>query len=121
MCKVVINKCFGGFGLSDTGMEYYLKLKGINYGTSQTQQFFSAKDTKSFWRDGNVGNNSDYLHDRDIPRDDPALIQTVEDLGAESYGFCSQLTIVEIPDDVEWLIEEYDGNEWVAEKHRTWG
>ena len=22
--------------------------------------------------------------------------------------------------DVEWYIEEYDGQEWVAEKHRTW-
>ena len=28
--------------------------------------------------------------------------------------------IVEIPADVEWQIQEYDGMEWVAEKHRTW-
>ena len=34
---------------------------------------------------------------------------------------CSTLKIIEIPDDVDWIIEEYDGNEWVAEKHRTWG
>jgi hypothetical protein len=27
---------------------------------------------------------------------------------------------VDIPDDVKWEIEEYDGNEWVAEVHRTW-
>jgi hypothetical protein len=30
------------------------------------------------------------------------------------------LAIVEIPDDVQWIIEENDGMEWVAEKHRTW-
>jgi len=30
------------------------------------------------------------------------------------------LAIVEIPDDVEYTIEEYDGNEHVAEAHRTW-
>jgi len=30
------------------------------------------------------------------------------------------LKIVDIPDGVEWEIEEYDGMEWVAEKHRTW-
>jgi hypothetical protein len=28
--------------------------------------------------------------------------------------------VIEIPDDVEWEVEEYDGLEWVAEKHRTW-
>ena len=27
---------------------------------------------------------------------------------------------VEIPDDVEWQIEEYDGTEHISEKHRTW-
>jgi hypothetical protein len=27
---------------------------------------------------------------------------------------------VDIPDDVNWYIEEYDGNEHVAERHRTW-
>lgn len=36
-----------------------------------------------------------------------------------SGGFAS-LKIVEIPDDVEWEICEYDGLEWVAEKHRKW-
>jgi len=28
--------------------------------------------------------------------------------------------VVEIPDDIEFVIEEYDGIEWVAEKHRVW-
>lgn len=30
------------------------------------------------------------------------------------------LILEDIPDDVEWEIEEYDGLEWVSEKHRTW-
>jgi len=30
------------------------------------------------------------------------------------------LKIVEIPDDVDWEINEDDGSEWIAEKHRTW-
>jgi hypothetical protein len=37
-----------------------------------------------------------------------------------SFGSFSELKIVNIPDDVEFQIEEYDGNEWVAEKHRVW-
>jgi hypothetical protein len=27
---------------------------------------------------------------------------------------------VEIPDNVEWEIMEYDGTEYIAEKHRKW-
>ena len=32
----------------------------------------------------------------------------------------AQLKIVEIPDDVKWIVEEYDGIELIAEVHRTW-
>ena len=60
------------------------------------------------------------FYDRDIPRDDSALIQVVEEMGEAANGSCAALKIVDIPDDVDWYIEEYDGNEWVAERHRTW-
>ena len=55
----------------------------------------------------------------EIARNDPILIQTVEELGTE--GFAAKLRIIEIPDGIAWQIEEFDGYEWVAEKHRTWG
>lgn len=56
-----------------------------------------------------------------IPRNDPDLIRAIELVGSEnSTGFCSDIKIVEIPDDVDWVIQEYDGLEWVAERHRTW-
>jgi hypothetical protein len=41
-------------------------------------------------------------------------------MGTNANGMYSKLKIVEIPGDVDWEIGEYDGNEWVAEKHRTW-
>lgn len=56
----------------------------------------------------------------DIERNDPRLIQIVEELGEDAAGYGAMLKIVEIQDDVEWEIDEYDGSEWVAEKHRTW-
>ena len=58
---------------------------------------------------------------RYIPRNDPDLVKVVELLGEECNTRFSNLIVIEIPDDVEWVIEEYDGNEWVSEKHRTWG
>jgi hypothetical protein len=48
------------------------------------------------------------------------LVQIVRELGAEADSKFANLKIVEIPADVEWEIGEYDGREWVAEKHRTW-
>ena len=33
----------------------------------------------------------------------------------------AELKIVDIPDGVNWEVEEYDGNEWIAETHRRWG
>ena len=64
-----------------------------------------------------LGIESEY----DISRDDPELIKYVETLKEEANGNCAKLKIIEIPDDVEYVIEEYDGAEWIAEKHRTWG
>ena len=58
--------------------------------------------------------------DRDVDRDDPVLVQVVKEMGANAGGRFAALKIVEIPADVDWQIEEYDGMEWVAEKHRTW-
>ena len=93
MIKVVINEDFGGFGLSDEAEALYKERKGIT--------------------------DPDWWY-RDIPRDDPILIQIIEDMGIKADGTFASLKIVEVPDDVNWYIGEYDGREWVAELHRTW-
>jgi hypothetical protein len=90
---VVINTCYGGFGLSERAVREYKAMAGII---------------------------DDKWYERDIPRDDPYLIKIVRDLGMTANGAHANLKIIEVPPDVEWQIEEYDGNEWVAEKHRTW-
>ena len=55
-----------------------------------------------------------------MKRDDPDLINVVEKLGESANGDFANLEIVEIPDDVEWEIDEYDGMESVDEVHRSW-
>ena len=90
---VVINTCYGGFGLSDRAILKYKEMSGIT---------------------------DPEFYDRDISRDDPYLVKIVRDMGMAANGTHANLKIVEVPGDISWDIEEYDGNEWVAEKHRTW-
>lgn len=61
------------------------------------------------------------LPSRPDDRSDPDLIAVVKKLGKKASGACADLKIVQIPDGVDYLIDEYDGLEHIAEKHRTWG
>ena len=112
MTRVVINKCFGGFRLSDAAVLRYGELAGLNL-VSIDKGYFNQ------WYIDSVDDEK-YFSCYDIPRDDPKLIQVVEELGESSWGSCAQLKIIEIPDNIKWEIEEYDGQEWVSEVHRTW-
>ena len=88
--KVVINRCYGGFGLSDEALSIY-----------------------------HIETNSD-THPYEIFRGDPVLVRIVEEMGSGSWSRFSELKVVEIPDGVEWTVQEHDGMEWIAEVHRTW-
>lgn len=60
------------------------------------------------------------VSDYDFIRDDPDLVEIVEELGHRSWGHDACLKVVEIPDSVNWKIVEYEGDEHIAEIHRTW-
>lgn len=114
MKEVVINACHGGFALS---RKAFLRLRELGQ-----KDALIEPDIGEMWADGS-GPRNDFLGDHfcsGIPRDDPLLIQVVRKLKKEANGQFACLKIVKIPDDVEWEIEEYDGLEWVAEKHRVW-
>lgn len=113
--RIVINRCYGGFGLSREAILLYLDLTGTPYTLKpQPDRDTQTRLGDQIYVDGIV------FWAADIPRDDPALVATVRRLGSKANGFHAKLKIVEVPPGIEWDIEDYDGNEWVAEKHRTW-
>ena len=110
MKKIVINNDWGGFSLTDEQMEQYNNLSGLGL------VFTPAKESSWAYAGSWHTASGEYFSDRDIDRDDPHLVAVVEGLDGEDHS----LKVVEIPDDVKWHIAEQDGNEWVAEDHRTW-
>ena len=56
----------------------------------------------------------------DIDRSDKDLVSIVKEFGNTASGRSSELKIVEIPDDVDWEVSEYNGMEIIDEKHRSW-
>jgi hypothetical protein len=112
---IVINECHGGFGLSRDAEIAWLERSRIPY------TIVPRDDRHSTDRWGpHILVNNTHWYSRDIPRDDPVLVSLVQELGKASWGEHARLKIIRIPADVEWQINEYDGNEWVAEAHRTW-
>ncbi len=112
--KIVINACHGGFGLSYCGRLAYLVVSNTPYHVRYNRDPDWLEDCPAVWVAGQP------MEDRLIARDDPALVWVVEHMGKIANSRFANLKIVEIPWDVDWVIKEYDGNEWVAERHRTW-
>lgn len=107
--KVVINTDYGGFNLSGEAFAIIARANGWTRCTDDYGYDYLLDDQ---------GNRVEYW---EIPRNNPGLVAAVETLGSkEAGGMYAALKIVEIPDDVDWYIEEYDGKEWIAERHRTW-
>lgn len=128
--KIVINKCWGGFGLSKKAVMRLHKL-GCKHVEEQTrEQFFGnstiddtiEKQDKTLKMLQMPMKNDIILSDehRSDNRSCPFLVKVVEEMGEKASGEHSNLKIIEIPDDIKYTLEDYDGMEHIAEKHRTW-
>lgn len=111
--KVVINRCYGGFGVSTAAVQ---RLRKLGEPSALKEVLKGEK-----YPDGQKNTHDFDSWCRDIPRNSPLLLQVLEELGEAAQGSYSKLDVVEVPDDASWEIAEYDGMEHVAEKHRTWG
>lgn len=116
--KVAINTDFGGFGLSDAAFEKLLDRKGVPFEKSKNDRYGMV----NYYQPGHLDENDYYISPYEFygDRADPDLIAVIEEFGSRADSNYSSLKIVEIPDDVDWFIDEYDGRETIHEKHRTW-
>lgn len=138
--KVAINACYGGFSLSKEAirMLYKMGCKYVHkmspeqyYGIGWATRFEEDKKSDSEYNPVIEGDSiivedirGFYSIDTDeceySPRADKMVIEVIEKLGDKANGMCAKIKIVEIPDGVNWTIDEYDGMESIHEKHREW-
>jgi hypothetical protein len=112
--KIVINSCFGGFGLSKAAL-YELYLKGsplVEDVHNLTGGNYNPKDEVIPFNDFSASFN-EYSHKL---RCHPDLVEIVEKLGEKASGMCADLNVVEIPDGIDWIITDYDGIETIGTK-----
>lgn len=146
MAKVVINGCYGGFGVSGAlflraikkGYTDMFTVKLVDTPEMQHEHDWAINgaqtDRHSAELDG-IWSNGTYAYDPAKQllyslndhgyslRTNAHLIELVEEMRAEEVnpsGDCASIYVVEIPDDVKWYISEYDGSETVEEEHRSW-
>lgn len=116
--KIAINKCYGGFGLSDEALE-----KLIEYGVPYFKSYKEVQNKDGLYiydagsSFGKYFTNLDYYENRT----NELMIKVIEEIGeAKASGRFASIEIVSVPDDVEWFIDDYDGIESIHEKHRNW-
>ncbi len=115
--KVVINSCWGGFGLSREALHWLREHKhaGAQAEIDIGEPWDPAKPAVV---------RASYLDSflSEIDRADPLVIQCIKELGAKkARAPLAELRVVSIPDDVKYEINNYDGRESIHEKHRSWG
>ena len=120
--KVVINRCFGGFSLSDEAIEKCIEY-GMTVASSYEADNYKECDfvqTNENWCQYYPAKH--YYSDPEF-RSHPTIIKVIEELGYEkASGLHAKLDIVDIPFDSTsgWYIHDYDGRECINEQHQSW-
>ena len=134
--KVVVNRCYGGFGISiKAQLEIHQRGGCPHQKIEPRSQYFGGDSWKGFYKSEKEYQeqhlkmceiaqvNGEILYDehRDYEnRTCPKLIEVVEELKEKAFGQHAELEVVEIPDDVKYEIDDYDGIETIHEEHRSW-
>lgn len=100
--KIAYNACYGGFGLSKEAVERYCEIKGWTIEPSANK--WTRKITDKY------GERVSF-YAGDLKRDDPVLIQVIEELGDKADGRFAELRLIEVEAGTLYRIDEYDGRE----------
>lgn len=137
--KIAINKCYGGFTLSDKAIEMIMKRKGLKCYRYKQTKFDHSDGVDEYTRLDDYSPSSfiryctvdlgekvekipyeNLWYYEELERTDDDLISVIEELGDEASGTYGRVVVIEIPNDVDWEIDDYDGWESIHEKHRVW-
>lgn len=111
--KIVKNTTYGGFGVSEAAIR---RLRELGQAEALAETLKGEK-----WPSTDEVNRIEFnQYGRSIPRDDLLLIQVIGELGEKADGCFAELEVVEVPDGIEWEIDDYDGIETIHETHRSW-
>lgn len=142
-------------GLSDLAIKKYIELKKFAVYpyiyNSEAKRYFFVSDLTALperrlvnysfvnfgesYDEKNIQNNYDdlfpfydsyiFFYREQIPRDDPVLIQIIEELGFENaFENAHRVGVVEIPDGIEWQIVNYlngGAHNIIVERGHVWG
>ncbi len=143
MKKIAINRDWGGFGLSPTATKLYLKKIGkecffyrqkgwkhdgnekhikITLAEAEKETLMLSIYTKDMGKEFKEHTNKYYWYERfHNDRGNKLLIEVIEELGTEkASGQYAKIKIVEIPDDLQYEIDDYDGMESIHEEHEVY-
>ena len=138
MVKVILNKDYGGFGVSAKAHKLYAERLGkelfyyvghyekphVVYKKVSYEDFIKKNTLFYFYSFKDLGDetfkdlveqdDNSILNLDEHHREDPLLIQIVEELGEEASSWAATLKVVEIPDELangNYMIDDYDGAE----------
>ena len=135
MTKIVYNACYGGFSLSDAAVLRYAEIKGVTLYPEEEprsgglvthwtvpkgereKHMLQGKAWDASTMEQRIASNAYYsdhvIYSLDLKRDDPVLVQVVEEMGEAANGMCAKLRIAELPTGTAYRISGYDGFEGI--------
>lgn len=132
--KIVINRSFGGFGLSFEAVLLYAKIKNIKLypyklcSGAMYKKVHRSIENDCIWL---LTDHGDIYIDKDtdyndifspycINRADMALVEAVHQLGERANGVYSKLKIIELPDNADYSIRHRCGMERIIHEGKSY-
>jgi hypothetical protein len=125
MQQVVYNTCFGGFSINREVVEFVrdnrVELEE-EYGWQAVDEIAEQTLGGEEYDGGGIARERGYVSAHDVSRDNELLADIVS--GETAYrgrvsGDHASLSVAEVPDGIDWTIDEYDGKETVKEKTQS--